>query len=340
MRVEHSAGAYEVVSASLREICRLLPDDCRVITDKTVAGVAPDLVRDRISFAVDPGERSKSLETFGELLRWLAATNASRKTTVVAVGGGVVGDLAGFVAAAYMRGVPFVQIPTTLLAMVDSAVGGKVGIDLPEGKNLAGAFKPPEAVYVPLELLESLPERQFRNGMAEVLKTGFIMDADLADRLDREMLTPQSPDIGSVVLRCIDLKAQVVRADEFETLGIRATLNFGHTIGHAIEFAFGYGDVLHGEAISIGMVLEARLGEKLGLTEAGTSDRVARSLQGYGLPVKLDSTLDPEKLLEAMGRDKKAVAGSLAFSLVPFIGRCKLVRDVPREAVRAVLAGA
>ena len=340
VRVEHSGGAYDVALASLSEISIDLPADCRIVTDKTVAQVAGDLLRDRTWFAVEPGEPSKGLETFGELLRWLAATNASRKTTVVAVGGGVVGDLAGFVASAYMRGVPFVQVPTTLLAMVDSSVGGKVGIDLPEGKNLAGAFKAPDAVYVPMELIASLPERQFRNGMAEVLKTGFIMDAALSDRLDRELLTPQSEDLESVVLKCIRHKAQVVREDEFETKGIRATLNFGHTIGHAIEYAYRYGELLHGEAISIGMVLEARLGESLGETKPGTAARVTESLRRYGLPTELDPTLSPDKLLEAMGRDKKAVAGSLAFSLLPSIGRCKLIRDVPREAVQAVLARA
>ena len=309
-----------------------------MITDSTVAAVAPQVLKGRAHLAVSPGEQSKSLETFGEALSWLAQSNATRKTTLVALGGGVVGDLAGFVAASYMRGIRFVQIPTTLLAMVDSSVGGKVGIDLSEGKNLAGAFKAPDAVYVPIELLRSLPARQFTNGMAEVLKYGFIMDAPLAERLRQSTLYPTHPGLEHVVMRCIQLKAEVVEEDEFETTGKRATLNFGHTIGHAIEHAYAYGKILHGEAIAIGMVLEAQLGEELGITERGTAKVVTEDIARYGLPTAIDPSLSPRDLINAMYRDKKASTGSLAFSLLTDVGRCKLVQDVPPDMVESVMA--
>jgi 3-dehydroquinate synthase len=337
MRIEHSNGGYDVTATTLASAADLIPSDARIVTDKTVEQVASAALAGRHFFAVEPGESSKSLPVFGELLSWLAKTNASRKTTLVAIGGGVVGDLAGFVAASYMRGIPFIQIPTTLLAMVDSSVGGKVGIDLPEGKNLAGAFKPPNAVHIPLDLLKNLPERQFRNGMAEVLKTGFILDEALSERLRRQILDAASSDLESVVMRCIELKGEVVRDDEFELTGLRAILNFGHTIGHAVEHASGYRGLLHGEAISVGMALEAKLGESLGITQPGTSQIVIQDLERYGLPTKLDGTLRPRDLIETMYRDKKAVEGSLGFSLLTCLGGCKLVRDVPARAVEAVM---
>ncbi len=337
MTITHAAGAYDVVATSFDQIASLIPSDSRIVTDTTVRQLLPHELSSKVLFAVPPGEASKSLEVFGVLLRWLAGSNASRKTSLVAIGGGVVGDLAGFVAASYMRGIPFVQVPTTLLAMVDSSVGGKVGIDLPEGKNLAGAFKPPDAVWVPTDLLKSLPKRQFRNGMAEVLKYGFIMDTALADRLRTIALGPDSGELQDVVLRCIGLKAEVVEEDEFETKGRRAILNFGHTIGHAIEHAYGYGEMLHGEAISLGMILEARLGERLGITKPGTASQVAQDLEAYGLPVQLDPALDPLTLIKTMYRDKKAVSGALAFSLLTEMGRCKLVHDVPAQEVEAVM---
>ena len=322
MIVRHSGGEYPVIETTLLQVLAALPEDARVITDANVVNVAPP--SDRPTLVLPAGEATKSLERFAEALAWLAKTGASRQTTVVALGGGVVGDLAGFVAAAYMRGVPLLQIPTTLLAMVDSSVGGKVAVDLPEGKNLAGAFWPPTEVRLPLDALDTLPPRQRTNGMAEVLKYGFIMDAPLLNEpLD--------------VMRCVRLKAQVVEEDEYETTGRRAILNFGHTVGHAIERLTGYGPVLHGEAISIGMAVEADLGERLGVTAPGTSERVCETLRSHGLPTAHETTRETEAMLSAMRGDKKAVGGRLAFSLLTRIGECKLVTDVPEDDVRRVL---
>ena len=200
MTVRHSGGSYGVRTTTLAEALADLPADCRILTDANVASLAP-LPEGIPALVLPPGEGTKSLDAFGEALGWLARTGASRRTTVVALGGGVVGDLGGFVAAAYMRGVPLLQIPTTLLAMVDSSVGGKVAIDLPEGKNLAGAFWPPVEVRIPLDALDTLDARQRRNGLAEVLKYGFIMD-------------PPILDLPVDVMRCVALKAQVVEEDE------------------------------------------------------------------------------------------------------------------------------
>ena len=323
MTVRHSGGAYEIVSTTLEKALTRLPDDCAILTDENVAAFAP-LPEGVPALILPPGEATKSLRWFGEALGWLAQQGSSRRTTVVALGGGVVGDLAGFVAAAYMRGVPLLQIPTTLLAMVDSSVGGKVAIDLPEGKNLAGAFWPPTEVRLPLDALDRLPPRQRTNGMAEVLKYGFIMDAPLLDApLD--------------VMRCVALKAQVVEEDEYETTGRRAILNFGHTIGHAIERLTGYGPVLHGEAIAVGMTLEAELGEALGITQGGTALQVSDMLTRHGLPTRHEATREVEPMLAAMRGDKKAVRGRLAFSLLDRVGSCKLVADVPEAEVRRVL---
>ncbi len=323
MTICHSGGSYDVILTVLEDALARLPEDCVILTDENVAAFAP-LPREVPILVLPPGEATKSLYWFGESLGWLAKQGASRRTTVVALGGGVVGDLAGFVAAAYMRGVPLLQIPTTLLAMVDSSVGGKVAIDLADGKNLAGAFWPPIEVRIPLDALDRLPPRQRINGMAEVLKYGFIMDAPLLDApLD--------------VMRCIALKAQVVEEDEYETTGRRAILNFGHTVGHAIERLTGYGPVLHGEAIAIGMALEAELGESLGITQGGTALQVCEMLTRHGLPTRHGTTRDVEPMLAAMRGDKKAVGGRLAFSLLDRVGSCKLVADVPEAEVRRVL---
>ncbi|RYG33766.1 3-dehydroquinate synthase [bacterium] len=329
MTIRHSGGSYEVHFGTLSEAFLGLPLDRRVVTDDNVAaalGVEADLV-------LPPGETTKSLEAYADAARALARTRAGRRTTLVALGGGVVGDMVGFLAASYMRGVPFIQIPTTLLAMVDSSVGGKVGIDLPEGKNLLGAFHPPVAVYVPLDALDTLPDRQIANGMAEVWKTGFIRDADLVSRLESD----RSPN-RELIERCVAHKAAVVEADEYETNGIRATLNFGHTIGHAIERFQNYEGFLHGEAIAVGMVLESRLGERLGITEKGTTERVAACLDGQGLPTFWDVP-DADALIDAMRMDKKAEAGRLAFSLLDGVGSCRLWTDVPEKDVREVLKG-
>lgn len=333
MTVRHSRGQYEVeltdVAGALRAIG---PDDC-VITDENVRDALGLSVA---HLAVQPGESSKSMAVYGQALEWLSA-RACRSTRVVALGGGVVGDLAGFAAATFMRGLRLVQIPTSLLAMVDSAVGGKVGIDLAAGKNLAGAFWPPERVLIPTDALGTLPERHFVNGAAEVWKYGAIMSPGLFERLERSPLRPGSPDIGQVVMECVGLKRQVVEEDEFEKTGRRAVLNFGHTVGHALEQSMGYQGLLHGEAVSIGMVLEARLAGALGVAGAELADRLAAGLASQGLPTTMPDGLSADRLIGAMRRDKKADQNGLSFSLVSKIGACKLHSGVDEGAVRAVL---
>ena len=331
--MRHSRGQYEIEVTDLQDVLsRIGEGDC-VVTDKNV--------RDAVGlesehFAIEPGEQSKSLEVYSEVLDWLA-DRASRSSRLIALGGGVVGDLAGFCAATFMRGVELVQVPTSLLAMVDSSVGGKVGIDLPKGKNLAGSFWPPSAVWVPIDALKTLPDRHFINGSAEVWKYAFVMCPELYERLRSRPLEAGHDDIDEIVTKCIDLKRQVVEEDEHETTGRRAILNFGHTVGHAVEQALGYKGLLHGEAISIGMVVEARLAERLGVAEKGLSDEISVSLKSQGLPTSLEEKLDPDDLIGAMARDKKADRNGLAFSLVSSIGTCKLYTSVDEGAVRQVL---
>lgn len=336
LTVDHAGSSYPVAFDVLARIKAGLPPSRAIVTDGNLARLYPSFLEGERVVVVEPGEASKSLATYERVVRQLVRVGADRKTTVVGFGGGVVGDLAGFVAATYLRGIPFVQVPTTLLAQVDSAVGAKVGIDLPEGKNLLGAFWAPQAVWVDPATLRTLPEREFRNGMAEVWKYAFIMDAPLAEALEG-LVRADDARLETVVRRCLELKADVVRDDPFERTGRRAILNYGHTIGHAIEAALGYGGILHGEAVAIGMVLEARLGEALGETPGETTVAVCRALASAGLPTALPPGLEAPTLLRAMRTDKKATQGRLAFSLVGSLGTCKLIQDVPEDTVLGVL---
>lgn len=286
--------------------------------------------------AVAAGERSKSLATLSSLYDELVAMSASRRTTVVAVGGGVVGDLAGFLAATYARGLPFVQVPTTLLAMVDSSVGGKTGINHAKGKNLIGAFHQPRGVAIDTATLATLPDREYRSGLAEVIKYGVILDADFFDwleehvdgmvRRDSEVLTP-------LIARSCQLKADVVREDEFETTGLRAVLNYGHTFAHAFEALSGYDQLLHGEAVSIGMVCASRLAARLGRVNSEVTDRQVALLEAVGLPVQVpaDQLHRHQELLDCMRLDKKSVDGQLRFILPDRIGHVELVEGVSAD---------
>lgn len=335
MTIQHARGCYDVQFVGFDDLLAALPEEHVVVSDDNVLRHWVPEGSPHV-FSIEPGEAQKNLTSLGQLLESFANSGATRGSSVVALGGGVVGDLAGFAAASYMRGVPFIQVPTTLLAMVDSSVGGKVGVDLKAGKNLAGAFHAPDAVYIALETLATLPERQFVNGTAEVWKAGCILDADLFTALESEPLRPGDSRLEYIVRRCIELKAGVVQADEFERTGARAILNFGHTVGHAIEQVSGYQD-LHGEAVAQGMVVEARLGEALGITEVGTAERVEVALASQGLPVANEWLDQPDALLAAMARDKKAAPGALAFSLLECLGTCKLVRNVDPDMVRSAL---
>jgi len=335
MRVRTSVASYEIERVRLDELLTLIPEESCIITDSVIVECYPQLIGPFKRLLVLPsGEETKSLACFGHCLSWLAANRASRRTHLVALGGGVIGDLVGFVAASYMRGVPYIQVPTTLLAQVDSSVGGKVGIDLPEGKNLAGAFYAPTRVWVVKEFLHSLPDRQIRNGMGEVIKYGFIREPQILERT-----IPLSwEDLAVVVDLCIQLKSTIVEEDEFETRGIRASLNFGHTIAHALETVLNYTELLHGEAVGIGMILEARLGERIGVTERGVAATVEKKVQECGLPTYHPALKQIDLLIGAMYRDKKVLANSLTFSLLTQIGTCKLFPGVGEEQVRSVLS--
>ncbi|MFC4728078.1 3-dehydroquinate synthase [Coralloluteibacterium thermophilus] len=287
-----------------------------------------------------PGEQEKTLARFGELIGRLADMGASRDATVVALGGGVVGDLAGFAAATWMRGIRFVQVPTTLLAMVDSSVGGKTAVDLPQGKNLVGAFHQPAAVFADTDVLATLPARELAAGLAEVLKYGAIGDAGFFAWLERHMealLAREPTAVAEAIARSCAHKAGVVVRDETEQ-GERALLNFGHTFGHAIETEQGYGGLLHGEAVAVGMLLAAELSARLGLAPAADRTRLEALVAGFGLPVRIPPGLDPDALLRHMRLDKKNRSGALRLVLWRGLGRAEVVEGVEDAAVRAVLA--
>ncbi len=319
-----------------------------VITDENVRNphahrVAELLAKEDFArvdlMVVDPGEPSKSIEVAAGLWESLLEGEADRGTIVVAVGGGVVGDLAGFVAATYMRGVRFVQVPTSLLAQVDSSVGGKVGINLPGGKNMVGAFLQPAAVLIDTATLLTLPEREYWSGFGEVVKYGVILDGPFFAELESccDALLERDPNcLERIVAQCCRLKAQVVCEDERETSGRRALLNYGHTIGHAIETLAGYGTLLHGEAVSIGMVAASRLAERLGRIPEEVTRRQRDLLVKLGLPVDLPD-FDPDEMIEVMKRDKKAARGQVRFVLPSALGQAELVESIDLEDVRAVL---
>jgi 3-dehydroquinate synthase len=289
---------------------------------------------------VPAGESAKSLKSVQTCYDRLAGHRLERKSFIVALGGGVVGDLAGFVAATYLRGVPFVQVPTTLLAQVDSSVGGKTGVNLKAGKNLVGAFYQPKLVLCDLETLQNLPEREFRAGLAEVIKYGIIYDAKLFTQLERDLAKILKRDLkmlATVVARCCEIKAEIVSEDETEN-GLRAILNFGHTIGHAIENSYGYGKFLHGEAISIGQVVAAKLSQKiLGLPERDV-ERIENLFGRAGLPVniKLNAALH-KKLFAAMMLDKKVSGGEIKFVLARKIGKVVWNQRVPENLILQAL---
>lgn len=321
---------------------------CVIITDTNVgkryakpafnsllkAGFEPALI------VVPAGETAKSLKTVQTCYDQLAAHRLERKSFIVALGGGVVGDLAGFVAATYLRGVAFVQVPTTLLAQVDSSVGGKVGVNLRAGKNLVGAFHQPQLVLCDLNTLHTLPEREFRAGLAEVIKYGIIYDAALFARLERDLpnLVRRDPKtLALVIARCCEIKAKIVSQDETES-GLRAILNFGHTVGHALEAISHYGKYLHGEAIAIGQVVAA----KLSVTTSGLSEREARRIEklfeqaGLATNVKLNAT-QRGRLSAAMRLDKKVSGGEIKFVLAEKIGRVVWGRRVAGNLIESAL---
>jgi 3-dehydroquinate synthase len=337
-------GTLEEVGDRVRE--RLAPAAAYVISDEGVfrharrvqasmeaAGVPTHM------FLLPPGEQSKSLEMARHLYSWLAGRRAERGHAVLSVGGGVVGDLGGFVAATFLRGMPFAQVPTSLLAMMDASIGGKVAVDLPQGKNLVGAFYQPRFVLTDVQALASLPDRELSSGWAEALKHGLILDeplvCDFEERRD-EIRALDAVVATDVIRRSVSIKADVVSRDEKETLGVRVLLNYGHTIGHAIEAATGYGSFLHGEAVSVGMMGAAYIGEAMGLMPGQDVARQRRLLESYGLPVS-NPGMDVDAVSQAMLSDKKTVGKSIRWVLLDGIGKAVVRDDVPPEVVTETL---
>ncbi len=322
-------------AAGLRGGCAVITDEnvgplhgAAVIEALTSAGFSPQLL------AVPAGENSKSMAAAEDLVDRLLAAGLDRGSFVVALGGGVVGDLAGFVAAIYLRGIPCVQIPTTIVAQVDSSVGGKTGVNARAGKNLIGAFHQPRLVLADTLTLETLPDREYREGFAEVIKHAIIRDAAMLDDLD-----PAAPraSLAPLIARNIAIKAGIVSQDEEERAGLRALLNFGHTVGHAIENVAGYGKFLHGEAISLGMAAALEISQgKYGLS-AADAGRVRAKLQAYGLPVTMPSDLATDALLAAMRHDKKFSEGRIRYVVTPHLGEAFVADDVTEDDLRAAI---
>jgi 3-dehydroquinate synthase len=314
--------------------------DCLVVSNDTVAPLYLDRLLQGLekcnarSLCIPDGESFKTLATLQTILNELVDSGANRDVTVIALGGGVVGDIAGFAAACYMRGVAFLQVPTTLLAQVDSSVGGKTGVNHDKGKNLIGAFHQPELVLIDTDTLLTLPTRQFSAGLAEVIKYGAICDAGFFDWLEANMqhlLDKDADALAHAIRRCCELKAEVVAEDERES-GRRAILNFGHTFGHAIENSQGYGKWLHGEAVAAGMVMAARL-SGIGDTEVA---RLSELIAAAGLPVE-PPKITPERWLKTMGMDKKVQNKQLRFVLLDLLGEARITCDYDPERLQSLL---
>jgi 3-dehydroquinate synthase len=339
IRVRAGEQSYEVVvdRGILTRIGSLLLPKfkgaaCAVISDENVAALHANTIFGSLTEAgtrpvlitVPPGEASKTMQQAATICDRMIEAGLDRSSFVVAVGGGMVGDLAGFVAAIYHRGIPCVQVPTTLLAQVDSSIGGKTGVNTAAGKNLIGAWHQPALVISDVDTLETLPPREFRQGFAELIKHAVIRDLEMFERLQRF----DRADLPALIRRNVEIKAAIVAADEREKTGERALLNFGHTIGHAIERVGNYRDFLHGEAVSLGMVAACEISvRKAGLSEA-ERERIVRTLEAFELPTRLPADFPKEKILSAVPRDKKFTQGEVRFVVVPAIGSARLVTDV------------
>ena len=334
--VEQRDASYDILikAGLVRQLDRILAEYCpaaayAVISDSHVAKLfGEELVRQLSTtggraelFAFPAGEWNKTRETWASLSDHMLAAHLGRDSAVIALGGGVVNDVAGFVAATYLRGVPLVQVPTSLLAMIDSSIGGKTGVDVPAGKNLLGAFHQPRAVVIDPELLGSLASVQLSAGLAEAVKHGVIADADYFAFLETEyaaIFAKHAPALERLVRRSVEIKAEVVAQDEREQ-GRRAILNFGHTVGHAVEATSKY-EVLHGEAVAIGMVYEARLAESLGIATPGTAQRIQTVLERLHLPTERPDSSHVDDLIAAMRADKKVRAGEIRLAFPTSIG--------------------
>jgi len=345
--IQFGSGNLAGLSSFLRE--RTDSNHALVITDTNVDALYADQLGDQLTGAawqvdiliVDAGEQSKAADVAAQLWETMLAEGADRQSVVLAVGGGVVGDLAGFVAATFARGLCFFQVPTTLLAQVDSSVGGKVGINLPGAKNMVGAFWQPRGVLVDVDVLKTLPEREYRAGLAEVVKYGVILDADFFAYLEENSgaINAQDPQtLRAIVERCCQLKANVVQHDERESTGHRAVLNYGHTFAHAFEAAGNYGAMLHGEAVSLGMMCAVRLAQRIGRVDDMFVRRQQSLLEVLGLSIA-PPNFDGDELVDLMYHDKKVDDGRLRFVLPDRLGHVELVDDICVGDVLAALQG-
>ena len=323
----HFSNVAEKLKADISSL-RASGRSVRVISDARVLEAHPEYLsqvgfEDKEILSLPAGEATKSIEFFSQALSHLAGAASNRDCALFAFGGGVIGDLAGYVAASYLRGIDFYQIPSTLLSIVDSSVGGKTGINLPEGKNLVGAFCQPKAVYIDTALLQTLPPREFAAGMAEVIKYGMLADLELFnDLIALKGLNANSPELSAIVRRCCAIKAQIVADDEKETAvsGGRALLNLGHTFAHSIENAAGYGQYLHGEAVGIGLSLATQLSVALEQMPASNIALTDKVLHQFQLPTRLNEPLKSSELMVAMQRDKKNRRGRLRFVTMTALG--------------------
>ena len=324
-------------------IAQIAPSSrCALVTDSNVAALLSKRLSATLSAAglvpllitIPPGERSKNLAQVGSICDEMIAAGLDRHSFVIGLGGGVIGDISGFVAAVYHRGIPHVQIPTTLLAMVDSSIGGKTGVNATMGKNLLGAIHPPLLVIDDIDVLKTLPKREFNQGFAEIIKHAIIADAEMfgaLGNLDRTDLAP-------LIRRNVEIKARIVAQDEMDRTGERALLNFGHTVGHAIEAAGEYREFFHGEAVSLGVVAAAAISVAKSGLSSSEQNQIVDLLQGFDLPVRLPANFPRQKILEALPRDKKFEGGEVRFVVTPKIGSAQLATTVTMKDIHAAVA--
>jgi 3-dehydroquinate synthase len=337
------SGLLESVGEQIRQ--KLSPAQCAVISDKNVAPHFADAIQKSLRAAgleptlitIEAGEHSKRLEQAGEICERMLVANLDRQSAVIGLGGGVIGDLSGFVAAIFERGISHVQIPTTLLAMVDSSIGGKTGVNARAGKNLIGAFHQPALVIDDIDVLKTLPRRVLRQGFAEIIKHAVIADAKMFRELKNETAS-DGLSLQTLVQRNVEIKSNIVAKDEFDRTGERALLNFGHTVGHGIERAGNYEQFLHGEAVSLGIIAACAISvKKAGLSIAEVK-AIVDLLQRFGLPTKLPDDFPREKILDGLKFDKKFEQGQTRFVVTPEIGSANLSRDVTMDDIREVVA--
>ncbi len=334
------------------QVRRVLPEArvCAVVTDSTVGPLYGERVLtslrrsgfEPVLITVAAGEPSKSMVCVEDVCRHMIRAGMDRTSFLVALGGGVVGDLAGFAASIFFRGIPYVQIPTTVVSVVDSSVGGKTGVNTPEGKNLLGCFHQPRLVLADVDTLSTLPRREYNEGFAEIIKHAAIRDEammELIERLAGAVVGGRTAALVALVARNVAIKAAIVAADEHETAGLRALLNFGHTIGHGIEASAGYGQLLHGEAISLGIVAALRISEEVAGLDAGASEKVIALLRRYELPLRLPTSITTADVMAKLSRDKKFMAGAVRFVVLRALGDAVVSRDVTMARMEAAVDG-